>query len=159
MGSGDRDSRPLSHTRYRGSVRSPRAWLLRLAAVFGADRRDRELSAELESHLQLHIDDNLRVGMTPVEARRHAVIALGGVEQTKERYRDRRGLPQVEYFLHDLRFGLRMWRRNPAFTVVSIIVLAVGIAATDWPWLSRQHRCLAPCSTGLHPPIHWRSVG
>ncbi|MGH9173105.1 MAG: permease prefix domain 1-containing protein, partial [Vicinamibacterales bacterium] len=78
-----------------------RAWLV---GAFGSDRSERDLSAELESHLQLHIDDNLKAGMTPQEARRRALIALGGVEQTKEHYRDRRGLPMFESTIRDLRY-------------------------------------------------------
>jgi macrolide transport system ATP-binding/permease protein len=62
-------------------VKSVRAWLLRLFGVFASDRSERDLSAELESHLQLHIDDGVRAGLTPQEARRRALIALGGIEQ------------------------------------------------------------------------------
>ena len=76
-------------------MRAVRAWLRRLLGALATDRAERELSAELESHLQLHIDDNLRAGMTPAEARRRALIALGGLEQAKEQYRERRGLPVV----------------------------------------------------------------
>jgi hypothetical protein len=70
-------------------MRTFRAWLSRLAGIFDKDKRDRELADELESHLQFHTDENLRRGMSPEEARRQAVIGLGGVEQTKEIYRDR----------------------------------------------------------------------
>ena len=72
-------------------MRHVRAFFVRLAGLFDRHRRERELADELESHLQLHIDDNLRAGMTPVEARRQALIKLGGIEQTKEIYRDRWG--------------------------------------------------------------------
>ena len=65
----------------------------RMAGVFAGRRAERELAAELDSHLQLHIDDNLRAGMTPDGGRRRALIALGGIERTKEAYRDRRGVP------------------------------------------------------------------
>jgi len=64
-------------------MRTFRAWLSRFAGIFDKDKRDRELADELDSHVQFHIDDNLRCGMTPEEARRQAVIFLGGVEQTK----------------------------------------------------------------------------
>jgi len=73
-------------------MRRVRAWSLRFAGLFCKERRDRELAEELESHVQMHIEDNLRSGMNPAEARRQALIKLGGVEQTKENYRDRRGI-------------------------------------------------------------------
>ena len=108
-------------------MRSLRAWLLRLAALFGSERRERDLAEEMEAHVLMHVEENLRAGMSLDEARRDARIRLGGIEQTKENYRARRGLPLLENFLRDLRFGARALRKNAGFTAVAVLTLALGI--------------------------------
>ncbi|HEY8413762.1 MAG TPA: permease prefix domain 1-containing protein, partial [Pyrinomonadaceae bacterium] len=111
-------------------MRQLRAWVSRCKGLFRKDARDREFADELESHLQLHIDDNIRAGMSPHEARRVAVMKLGGVDQAKEAYRDRATIPFLESVVQDLRFTLRQLRKNPAFTVTAIAMVAVGIGAS-----------------------------
>jgi len=108
-----------------------RAAFLRFASLFRKYKLDRELSAELESHLQLHIEDNLRAGMSSSEARRHALLRLGGLQQTTEDYRDQRGARFVESIWRDTIFGLRQLLKNPGFTFVAIFTLALGIGANS----------------------------
>ncbi len=106
-----------------------RATFLRLRNLFRKTQLDRDLHAELASHLELHIADNLRSGMTPEEARRDALLKLGGLEQTKESVRDQRGLLFLESLLRNLRIGTRTLARTPGFTFISILVIAIGIGA------------------------------
>ena len=110
-------------------MRQLRAFVLRLKGVFLKDARERDFENEIESHLQMHIDDNIRAGMSPQEAKRVAVMKLGGVDQTKEAYRDRGTIPFIESIMQDLRFSLRQLRRNPAVTIAALLTLAAAIGA------------------------------
>src|SRR5262249_22801716 len=103
--------------------------LLRFFSFFKREQQELELNNELETHLQLQIDDNLVRGMPPEEARRHALIRLGGSAQAKELYRDSRGFPSLETFLRDLRYAVRALRKTPAFTLIAIFILVLGIGA------------------------------
>jgi predicted permease len=108
-------------------MRQLRAWLLRFRGLF---TKHDDFADELESHLQMHIDDNLRAGMSPQEAKRVAVMKLGGVDQAREAYRDRATIPFVESMVQDLRFTLRQLRKNPAFTITATTMVALAIGAS-----------------------------
>ena len=111
------------------NLRPLRGWLVRLVGLFNCKRREREFAEELESHLGLHIEDNIRAGMSPEEARRRAIIKLGGVTLNKELYREQRGLPMLETLFHDLRYGARMLMKQKSVTVIGALSLALGIGA------------------------------
>src|ERR1700733_2586046 len=104
-------------------MRKVRSWMMRFGGLFNKGQKDQELQEELESHIQMHTEDNLRSGMTPEEARRQAMIKLGGIESTKEAYRDQRGLPLLETLFQDVRFGVRQLHKNPGFTAVAVLTL------------------------------------
>jgi putative ABC transport system permease protein len=106
-----------------------RIFVSRLAGLFRRRALDADLDAELRAHLDALTAENIRRGMNPEEARYAARREFGGVEQTKELYRERHGLPFLETFLQDVRFGARMLARNLGFTAVAIMTLALGIGA------------------------------
>src|SRR4026207_1325212 len=99
----------------------------RLRALFKKQNLEQELDEEIRAHLEMQIEDYVRQGMTADEARYAALRKFGGVDQVKETYRDRRGLPAVETLVRDLSYGLRMLRRSPGTTLIAILSLAFGI--------------------------------
>ncbi len=111
-------------------MKTMRMWLLRLAGLLPNSRREGEFSDEIESHLQMEIDDLVRGGMTPGEARRQAIRNLGGMERTKLAYRDQNSVPLLENLVQDARFALRQLRKNPGFTATAILMLSLGMCAS-----------------------------
>src|SRR5580693_5877030 len=104
---------------------SIRTLFSRIKALFNRRVRDAELDEELRAHIDLATEENVRKGMSAVEARTAALRAFGGVTQTREQYRVVRGLPRSEEILRDVRIALRQLRRSPGFALTAILTLAI----------------------------------
>jgi putative ABC transport system permease protein len=108
---------------------SMRAILWRLLHLTRRSESEASLDGELEFHLQMEIEENLRQGMSPAEARRHALIALGGLDHTREAYLQTWGISWLDDMRQDLAYAMRAMAKNPGFAAVGIMVLALGIGA------------------------------
>src|SRR5438477_12029029 len=133
-----------------------RAWFFRLLGLFQKNKRDVEMTEEIQTHVDLLTERNIAAGMLPHEARNAALRQFGGIEQVKEVAREQRVWRWADEFLQDLRFGVRMLFRNPGFSILAILCLTLGIgtsaAVMSWiegilirpyPLVARQDRMVA----------------
>ena len=137
-----------------------RVFFSRLSGLFRSGRLERDMDEEFDFHLQNEVAENLRRGMNPDEALAAARRRFGGVAQVREAYREAHSLPFFQVLWQDLRFGLRILRRNPGFSILAILCLTIGIGATtsvfSWiegvllrpfPGVAHQERMMAVAGT------------
>ena len=140
---------------------------VRFRSFLPRNQVDQEMEAELREHLVQQISENIAKGMSPQEARRSAVLSLGGITQIEQECRDARGGSILDDFIQDLRYGFRQLWRSPGFSVLAILCLTLGIGANaavfswmegilfrPYPAIAHQDRLFALAGTarGDHEP-------
>ena len=129
-------------------MRKLRALWMRLCGLLRTRQGDGDFEAELASHVEMHIDDGMRSGLSSKEARRQALIRLGGAEQTRQAYRERRGLPWLETLLRELIYSLRRLAKRPAVTAIAVLSIGLGIGANGTIFSMVSRFLLRPAPVG-----------
>lgn len=129
-------------------MRKLRALWMRIKSLLHGGRGTDDFSAELESHIAMHVEDGVRAGLSEKEARRRALIQLGGAEQVRQARRERRTLPWIENLARDLRYALRTMGKHPAVTLVAILSIALGIGANATIFAMVSRFVLRPAPMG-----------
>ena len=129
-------------------MRKLRALWKRIAGLLHSGRDDHEFSDELESHIAMQVEDGVRSGLSPEEARRRALIQLGGAEQVRQARRERRTLPWVESLARDLRYAFRTLAKHPAVTSIAVFSIGLGIGANATIFSMVSRFVLRPAPVG-----------
>jgi predicted permease len=129
-------------------MRKLRALWMRFCGLLHRPQGDSDFGAEIASHVAMHTDDGIRAGLTPEEARRRALIRLGGAEQTRQAYRERRGLPWLETLALDFVYSLRRLGKHPAVTGIAILSIGLGIGANATIFSMVSRFVLRPAPVG-----------
>lgn len=139
-----------------------RRFLARCGNLVSRHFNQTRLDEEIEDHLARQTEENLRSGMTPTEARRQAILKFGPVETIQEQYHAEKGLPLIESIFSDLRYSLRILRKNPGFTAIAgaSLALAIGANTTIFTITKRVllDRLAVPHAAHLRL-LHWQGDG
>jgi hypothetical protein len=111
-------------------MRTLRALASRVRGAFRSARDERDFEAQIQADIALHVEDAIRAGASPEEARRQALVKFGGLDAAREAWRDRRGLPFLETLVRDITQALRVLGRNKGWSAVAIASLALGVGAS-----------------------------
>jgi predicted permease len=129
-------------------MRKLRALWMRTCGLMHRPQGESDFEAEIASHLAMHTDDGIRAGLNFEEARRQALIRLGGADQARQAYRERRGLPWLESFALDLAYSLRRLVQRPAVTAIAVLSIGLGIGANGTIFSMVSRFVLRPAPVG-----------